>query len=599
MGWSIVGAIAAIVAIGPAAAQAANPAAVFGSLSTGSLDDAQPSVFEGPVPRANCGPGSLPESGLQGQVPLADRNSGRSTRGYRCNLELLGRYQGEGASWVSQSYADCAYMSTRFPSAAKSPGVQVIDVSDPRSPRLAGTLTSPAMLGPWESLKVNVRRGLLAAISAPSPVGNGVGFFAVYDIKGDCRRPRLLSSVSTTDLGAPANVLGHEGNWSPDGKTYWGTGLSAGVITAIDVSDPTQPRILYTGSTGIINHGFGVSDDGNRLYIAEIGNFAGATTGQGLGAADVEPNGLKIFDVSDIQARRPAPQIRELGHVYWTDGAIGQHAIPITYGGRPYVVFVDESGQGAARIIDISDEANPRIVSKLKLEIQMPQYASQRAADTADAGSFGYEGHYCDVDQEADPTALACGYFQSGVRVFDIRDPYHPREIAYYNPPAQVGKSNELQSSEHANNPALSASKLTADYCSSPPRFVGDDQLWVTCQDNGFMALRFTNGAWPTRDTSTAGAPADLGLPSRRRCASRRAFTIHLRAPAGQRLRSARVYVNGRRVRTIAGARLRAPIDLRGIPRGVVRVRIVARTRTGQTIMDERRYRTCLQRPRG
>jgi hypothetical protein len=40
---------------------------------------------------------------------------------------------------------------------------------------------------------------------------------------------------------------------------------------------------------------------------------------------------------------------------------------------------------------------------------------------------------------------------------------------------------------------------LTADWCSSPPRFVGKDQLWVSCQDNGFLALRFTNAAYPRR----------------------------------------------------------------------------------------------------
>ena len=37
---------------------------------------------------------------------------------------------------------------------------------------------------------------------------------------------------------------------------------------------------------------------------------------------------------------------------------------------------------------------------------------------------------------------------------------------------------------------------LSADWCSSPPRFVGN-QLWVTCMDNGFMALQFTNGVYP------------------------------------------------------------------------------------------------------
>ena len=40
------------------------------------------SVFEGPVPRAECGPGSRPETALQGEVTIADRESGRSAQGY-------------------------------------------------------------------------------------------------------------------------------------------------------------------------------------------------------------------------------------------------------------------------------------------------------------------------------------------------------------------------------------------------------------------------------------------------------------------------------------------------------------------------------------
>ena len=95
---------------------------------------------------AVCGAGDKPETGLQGQVPLADRESGRSEQGYSCNMELVGQYQGEGATWVNPSYSHCAYMGTTFTGILqkKSQGVQVVDVSNPSKPVLSTNLTSPA-----------------------------------------------------------------------------------------------------------------------------------------------------------------------------------------------------------------------------------------------------------------------------------------------------------------------------------------------------------------------------------------------------------------------------------------------------------------------
>lgn len=439
-------------------------------------------VFEGPLPTATCGPGSSPETGIQGEVTRADRDSGRSQKGYRCNLTLVGQYQGQGTTWVSQSYDTCAYHSQASPSSLRSaPGVQVIDVRNPARPVLAKSLTSPAFRGgTWETLKVNTARKLLGGVYVGPALG--AAFFDVYDIS-DCQNPKLINSVSSTELSIPANLLGHEGNWSPDGKTYWSTSLVGGQITAIDVSNPTMPKVIYTDVVGATNHGLSLSQDGNRLYLAEIGL---------RGAGE---NGLKILDVSEVQARTPAPKTRPVGRVTWTDGTTGQHAIHLTYNGKPYVLFVDELGSGAARLIDISNERKPIVVSKLKLAIQMPQAESLRAK-SAGTGSFGYDAHYCDVDSQTNPTAVACGYFESGVRVFDIRNPLLPREIAYFNPPAQVGKAAKLLGSEHASG-VIAEDDLTADWCSSPPRFVGKNQLWVTCQDNGFMVLRFTNGAYP------------------------------------------------------------------------------------------------------
>ena len=58
----------------------------------------------------------------------------------------------------------------------------------------------------------------------------------------------------------------------------------------------------------------------------------------------------------------------------------------------------------------------------------------------------------------------------------------------------------------------------------------------------------------------------------------------------------ATVQVNGRRVRLLAGARLTAPVNLRGLPAGRYTVKIVATTASGRVIQGTRRYRTCARK---
>ncbi|MFI0351191.1 LVIVD repeat-containing protein [Actinomadura sp. 9N407] len=474
-------------------------AAVTLSLTAGGIERAAAGApVDTTVAPADCGPGSAPETGLQGQVPLSDRTSGRSQRGYECNMELISRYQGQGQGTVGASYGKCQYLGTILPSAvtAKRPGVNVIDMSDPRNPKLTDSLRSPATLaGTWETLKVHEGRGLLAAVSVGALTG---GFFvSVYDIKTDCAHPRLLNGIRGTKLTMPGLFPGHEASWSPDGRTYWTTGTVGGTIAALDMTNPASPRVVYNGITGLANHGVGVSPDGNRVYVANM------------------PTGIITFDASDVQRRKQQPQLRRVSEVSWPDGLVTQHAIPFTDRGRPYLVAVDELGSGGVRILDISDERKPATVRQLKLEINRPEHVKLRGADNAKNGIFGYDSHYCTLDRPTDPTALACGWAQSGIRVFDIRDLKSPREIAYFNPPAQVGKRDHLRNSAHAfvpfgayfsdilggspdTPPYFGETDMTADWCMSPPRFDGD-RLWVSCDDNGALLLRFTNNAYPLR----------------------------------------------------------------------------------------------------
>ncbi|HEV7685856.1 MAG TPA: hypothetical protein VGQ80_04765, partial [Acidimicrobiia bacterium] len=445
-------------------------------------------VFEGPVPRAQCGPGSSPETALQGQVPLADRKSGRSSQGYSCNLDLAGRYGPsagfEGAEWQMAWYDHCAYYDTRYFGTQQRRGTVVVDVSDPARPRYSTNLTTGAMIDPWESLKVNEARGLLAGVFVADV--QGAGFFDVYDVKDDCAHPKLLASV-------PVNGLGHEGGWVPDGKTYYATGI-ASMVTAIDVADPLAPKPIAAYFVPSAIHGLGVSEDGRRLYLAHMNPDLATAVVDGR-PNSTAGNGLGIYDVSEIQSRRPHPQVRPVGTALWTDGQAGQHAIPFISHGHPYVVFVDELSQGGARIIDVADERRPRVLTKLKTEIQMPENLDTANRDTRRPpeenhglvpGSFGYDAHYCSIDRPADPTIVACSEFQSGLRVFDIRDVRHPREIAYFNP----GGDGHRQPGSFGGT--------YAGYTSAQPRILPErGEIWFTDQDRGFYVVRIANGIWP------------------------------------------------------------------------------------------------------
>src|ERR1051325_2947816 len=61
-------------------------------------------LFFAPVPKAVCGPGDNPETGLQGQVPAAMRAAG--FQGFSCNLELLAQVRGEGANWQTTEWRE-------------------------------------------------------------------------------------------------------------------------------------------------------------------------------------------------------------------------------------------------------------------------------------------------------------------------------------------------------------------------------------------------------------------------------------------------------------------------------------------------------------
>ncbi|MGI9185713.1 MAG: LVIVD repeat-containing protein [Solirubrobacteraceae bacterium] len=457
--------------------------------------NAEPALLA--TPRAVCGPGSKPEPGIQGRVP-----AGSGDNGLRCNMTQIS-HQGTSGGFKTFRYVDtrghvCAFYDTAllFPTnainaAGASLGVAVLDMSDPAHPVQTDTLTQTPMMTPHESLNLNTTRGLLAAVNGnPS---TEPGLVSIYDVHTDCRHPVLDSTTLVARFG-------HESGFSPDGRTFYATATGLPAITAIDVTDPKNPHAIWQGN--ITAHGMTLSDDGKRAYVAD------PTGGQML-----------ILDTSQIQARQPHPQAREVSRLTWKSASIPQNAIPFTEQGHPYVLEFDEytagtlnphgsrDTVGAARIIDIANEAKPFVVANLRLQVNQP---AAHAAAGNDPGTFspaqGYAAHYCNIPTRVDPQIVACSFIASGLRVFNISDLLHPREIGYFVAPTK---------------PNTETGYTNSDYAMSQPAFdTARHEIWYTDGGTGFYVLRLDNGLWPTTRSSSPpprpGCPTATGSLARR-----------------------------------------------------------------------------------
>jgi hypothetical protein len=108
---------------------------------------------------------------------------------------------------------------------------------------------------------------------------------------------------------------------------------------------------------------------------------------------------------------------------------------------------------------------------------------------------------------------LACGWVNAGLRVFDIRDPYHPKEIAYWKPPAT---RTAFLPGSGAWGPGVDRTfDKIAGYMRFHKRSRGHDkgkenyndhndrngngkdghelEIWTVSDSNGFQVLRFTD----------------------------------------------------------------------------------------------------------
>jgi hypothetical protein len=262
-------------------------------------------------------------------------------------------------------------------------------------------------------------------------------------------------------------ILGHEGGFAPDGRTFYVASLYFHSLTAVDLSNPQAPTILWA-SFDYQPHGVSISADGNRLYMAEAG------------FQNSDFSGLTILDVSQIQKRVLNPTVPIVARLTWKQVSTPQNATPFTENGHRYLLEDDEFGSGAnigaARIIDIQNEKKPFVVSNMRLAVNK----GGQTTDPGDDQPFqGYQAHYCDLPSRVDPYIVACSFIMSGLRVFDIRDVAHPKEIAYFNKPLMPGAGS-------------TPTKAGSFAMSAPAYDEKTHDIWYTDGNTGFYVIRLT-----------------------------------------------------------------------------------------------------------
>lgn len=408
------------------------------------------------VSPALCSFGDIPEPGIQGEVPAGE------VANYHCGISLLSQLPRSGNV---QGFGTCAYVR-------EGNEVFVIDVADPANPVEVGSV--PVQSGS-ETMRVVVNEDRALLVSGSS----------VYDVH-DCLNPSLLGEIPWPPLqlpGIPSILLPHDirpnragtkvyasfGLWAADitnlqDPSTWTVtdhrcelaaqqpgpwqevhqqSLAAGLSLCDDALRPSPFGAGFTlGASPIqssllwptLSHSPDVNGDDTLLYV---GDQAGGTGGRWAPTAKV-----RVIDIT-----QSPPQI--IGEVNGPGHGLDWFRV----GRREYVLHSNEGGTNGILnqpsdsdtcqpyprpfslgwgfevfVSDVTRPHRPRRVSMLSLAINDPQYCEVRKASGQDPWIS-----YHMVDDPFAATFAAVDFQSAGLRIFDIRKPHRPREVAYFN----------------------------------------------------------------------------------------------------------------------------------------------------------------------
>ena len=322
-----------------------------------------------------------------------------------------------------------------------SNGLTVLDASDPRRLKPVGFFTGGDFTR-THHLQVAEDLMLLANganIVAMQSYDNLRGYFENSLADSITNRKKFRSGLSIHDLSKPPEMreiaflempgLGINRLWWPGGRYAYVAahfdGFLDHILVVVDLQTVTKPEIVARWWMPGMNRAAGEKSTmpaGKRMALHHM--LTSGTRGYGAW----RDAGLTLHDLSD--PRNP----KLISHINWSPPYPGGTHTALPLPGRNLIVVADEAnaekcakGTFYTWIVDMRAPENPVTVSTLPT----PQDRNYCAI-----GTFGpHNLHENRPGSFQSEDTIFATYNNAGVRVFDIRDAYAPKEVASWVPP--------------------------------------------------------------------------------------------------------------------------------------------------------------------
>ena len=322
-----------------------------------------------------------------------------------------------------------------------SNGETIVDAADPRKLKPVGFFTGGDYTR-THHLQVSDDLLLLANganIVAMQSYDNIRGYFENALADSITNRKKFRSGLSIHDISKPGEMREIAFLEIPGlgiNRLWWAGGRYAAIAThmdgftdhflcMVDLQNITKPEIVGRWWMPGMNRAAGEASTlkpGRRVglhHMITAGN-------RGYGAW--RDGGFTVHDLSD--PTKP----KMISHINWSPPFPGGTHTPLPLPGRQLAVVADEAnaekcakGLFHTFIVDLRAEENPVSISTLPTPMER---------DFCGFGTFGpHNLHENRPNTFRSEEKIFATYNVAGVRVFDIRDAFAPKELAYWVPP--------------------------------------------------------------------------------------------------------------------------------------------------------------------